>query len=156
MQPELQKTGPPPEEIGVTEQVEWVEIRPKGHDGLEIDRPKVTIRRRSKVKWKCVNLDKLIPDGGRLEIEFDEWNNIKGPFEEQRGNPAQNGRGRYRRNKMRPLIFDSNKADQIDNPPGEFRWKYTVTVYKTETGDEVFRGPEDPGIEIEEDGKTKD
>ncbi len=98
-----------------------------------------------RVLWKIVR--DTVPDGGRLVIEFEIQNEIKGPFPP--GSPHGQGRGRYGMRKQHTMIIDSGDTDQRENPTPPGYWKYKVEVFDAD--DKRVRWV-DPGVAIDEDG----
>ena len=113
-------------EVESTQQSGNVLILKRTPRKIQIQPQVVHIKRGGHVSWWI--WDDVVPDGGTIEIEFDEQGGTKGPFKRRLGDPGNPERGKFRKGKKHALSIVSDDADQGDwtSPPGY--WKYTVRV----------------------------
>lgn len=130
-----------------------VTIARSGDDSLEVTPPIVRVKSPGdvgprKVKWK-IDAD-VVPAGGRLEIEFKEYNGTRGPFPSGGGNSTV--RGYYKIDKKVKMTIDTSNTDLYKNPKSDGHWYYKVEVF--DQNDTRIRYV-DPGVAIDEDPELK-
>ena len=136
-------------EVSIDQRSGNVLILKQGPGRLQVQPEVVHIREGGHVRWWV--WDDVVPEGGRIEIEFDLQGGNKGPFRQWLGDPGNPERGVYRKNKKPQLGIATNDADQgaWNDPPGY--WKYTVRVFDA---DGALLIEDDPDVAIDEDSET--
>ncbi len=114
----------------------------KEGDKLIVHPEIVHIGRTGRVSWWFWH--NVVPEGGRVEIEFDEQDQNKGPFKE-RGDTVNKNRGFYSKGQAPSLGII---ADGVDKPPSSIYWKYSVKVYDCPKDGEP-KTQIDPGVAID-------
>lgn len=125
-------------------------ILKRGAHRLQLQPEVVHVKEGGHVSWWI--WEDVIPDGGTIEIEFDEQGGKKGPFRRRLSDSTNPDRGVYRKGKSRGLAIVSHNADEGAWTASPGYWKYTVRVLDAK-GNVVIE--EDPGVAIDEDPEIK-
>lgn len=144
---------PKSQPITTAKAITKVNITAAGNSGLKVDPDPVHVKppgRRGPRRIKWLIDPNAVPPGGRVEIDFKDYNATKGPFAS--GGANGKGRGRYGEQKKTSMNIETRDTDVYHNPQSDPNWYYSVSVYDK---DDKRTRYIDPGVAIDEDPSVK-